>query len=43
MFQKTIISGTSFEKINLENFAQGIYFVDVKIPQFQKQYKVVKE
>ncbi len=43
LFQKTISSGTSSEKINLQNFAQGIYFVDVKIPHFQKQYKIVKE
>lgn len=40
---KSITSGTSSEKINLQNFAQGIYFVDVKIPHFQKQYKVIKE
>ena len=37
------MSGVSSEKINLQNLAQGIYFVDVKIPHFQKQYKVVKE
>ena len=43
VFQKSIISGASFEKINLQNFAQGIYFVDVKISHFQKQYKIVKE
>lgn len=43
IFQKAIISGVSLEKINLQNFAQGIYFVDVKIPHFQKQYKVIKE
>lgn len=40
---KSITIGTSSEKINLQNFAQGIYFVDVKIPHFQKQYKIVKE
>jgi hypothetical protein len=43
VFQKTIMSGASLEKINLQNCAQGIYFVDVKIPHFQKQYKVIKE
>jgi hypothetical protein len=43
VFQKSIVSGTSFEKINLQNYAQGVYFVDVKIPHFQKQYKVIKE
>lgn len=43
VFQKLIMSGASSEKINLQNFAQGIYFVDVKIPHFQKQYKVIKE
>ena len=43
IFQKSITSGVSSEKINLQNFAQGIYFVDVKIPHFQKQYKVIKE
>jgi hypothetical protein len=43
VFQKSIVSGTSFEKINLQNYAQGIYFVDVKIPHFQKQYKIIKE
>ena len=43
VFQKTIMSGASSEKINLQNLAQGIYFVDVKIPHFQKQYKVIRE
>ena len=43
VFQKSIVSGASSEKINLQNFAQGVYFVDVKIPHFQKQYKVIKE
>lgn len=43
VFQKTIASGVSSEKINLQNFAQGIYFVNVKIPHFQKQYKIIKE
>lgn len=41
--QKSIMSGASSEKINLQHFAQGIYFLDVKIPHFQKQYKIVKE
>lgn len=43
VFQKSIVSGASSEKINLQNCAQGVYFVDVKIPHFQKQYKVIKE
>lgn len=43
VLQKSIVSGASSEKINLQNLAQGIYFVDLKIPHFQKQYKVVKE
>jgi len=43
VFQKPIINGATSEKINLQNCAQGIYFVDVKIPHFQKQYKVIKE
>lgn len=43
VLQKSIASGASSEKINLQNFAQGIYFVDVKIPHFQKQYKIIKE
>jgi len=43
VFQKSIANGVSSEKINLQNCAQGIYFVDVKIPHFQKQYKVIKE
>jgi|JI10StandDraft_1071094.scaffolds.fasta_scaffold91042_3 hypothetical protein len=43
VFQKSIASGTSSEKINLQNCSQGIYFVDVKISHFQKQYKVIKE
>ncbi len=40
---KTILAGTSFEIINLESYAQGIYFIEVKIPNFQKLFKVVKE
>jgi hypothetical protein len=43
VFQKTIAAGSNSEKINLQNLAQGIYFIDVKIPHFQKQYKVIKE
>lgn len=43
IFLKPILSGTSSENINLQDFASGIYFVDVKIPHFQKQYKVIKE
>lgn len=43
VFQKSISSGATSEKINLQNVAQGVYFVDVKIPHFQKQYKVIKE
>ncbi len=43
VLQKSIASGASSEKINLQNLAQGIYFVDLKIPHFQKQYKVIKE
>jgi len=43
IFQKPIPSGTSSENINLQNFASGIYFVDLKIPHFQKQYKIIKE
>lgn len=43
IFQKTITAGTNSEKVNLQNISQGIYFIDVKIPHFQKQYKVIKE
>lgn len=43
VFQKTIMAGTNSEKINLQNLAQGIYFIEVKIAHFQKQYKVIKE
>ena len=43
IFQKPIPSGTSSENINLQNFASGIYFVNIKIPHYQKQYKVIKE
>lgn len=43
LFQKTITAGANSEKVNLQNLAQGIYLIDVKIPHFQKQYKVIKE
>ncbi len=43
LLQKTIIAGTNSEKINLQNMAPGIYFIDVRIPHFQKQYKIIKE
>lgn len=43
LLQKTITAGTNSEKVNLQNLAQGIYFIDVKIPHYQKQYKVIKE
>jgi hypothetical protein len=44
VFQKTIVSGASLQKkLIFKIVAQGIYFVDVKIPHFQKQYKVIKE
>lgn len=43
IFQKPIPSGASSENINLQNFAPGIYFVNVKIPHYQKQYKVIKD
>lgn len=43
ILQKTIAAGINSEKVNLQNLAQGIYFIDVKIQHFQKQYKVIKE
>ncbi len=43
VFQKTVNGGASSEQLNLQNLAQGIYFIDIKIPHFQKQYKVIKE
>lgn len=43
VFQKTVNSGAASEKVNLQNMASGIYFIDIKIPHFQKQYKVIKE
>lgn len=41
--QKTISHGTSFEIVDLESYAQGIYFVEVKILNFQRSFKVVKQ
>ena len=48
IFGKSISSqvipvGSTSEKINLQNLASGIYFIEVKMPHFSKQYKVVKE
>jgi hypothetical protein len=41
--QRTITDGSASEKVSLQNLAQGIYFIDVKTPHFQKQFKVIKE
>jgi hypothetical protein len=43
VFQKTISIGVNSEKINLQNVTQGLYFVEIKMPHFQRLFKVVKE
>jgi hypothetical protein len=43
IFQKNITSGSNSEKVNLQNLASGIYFIEVKMPHFQKQYKIIKD
>lgn len=43
IFQKVMTQGINSEKVSLQNLSSGIYFIEVKMPHFQKQYKVIKE
>ncbi len=43
IFQKTIRSGSTSENVNLQYFASGIYFIEIKMPHYQKQFKAIKE